>query len=226
MGKDKYNIFDGKGSNGWTFAKAIETDPLRKFAIAVTEIKAGFKPGQRRDKNGRWGDGSSYSKIDTKEMHKAHLNSYNEEEKDWGSTFNPLTGENLAGKPFFSVGLLPELQKNFQDPGQLKEFQIKDFLKKYKDDFKSGKFVIGTWYSESSGLYIDVIELYDNYKDAVEAGNRNNQEGIYDLKNKKFIPTGGTGKEKAAPKAADSKNILPGWGDFFRSMKGIKKNEA
>ena len=72
-------------------------------------------------------------------------------------------------------------------------------LAKYLDDnkakFRDG-FQLGTWHDkENNEVTLDVIELFPeaNQAEAEIAGQERNQQGIFKLSNKEYIPTGGTG---------------------------------
>src|SRR5208282_201557 len=54
---------------------------------------------------------------------------------------------------------------------------------------------IGTWNDTDSGkATLDIVKLFDDRKDAVQAGTAANQKAIYHLGGEGEIPTGGTGE--------------------------------
>lgn len=194
--KEKFNTLDGKGKGTNYFGD---------------KPKAGFKPDQERDESGKWTSGGSWHKIDADVQIKTHMDSYDAQEDQYGSTFDPMTGENLLGqKNMFSVSTHEHLSWN---PGQMQPTKemLETFLKKHKDLFSQGNLALGTWHSKSDdGLWIDVISIVEGREKAEALGAKHNQYGIYDLENGKYIPTGGTGKS----------NI------FVMEAKGRKNNKA
>jgi hypothetical protein len=201
----------------------ITEEGLKAFTDRLSEIKAGFDPKQERNPDGTWGGGTGtgkipeYSKIDPKEVYDSHIDSYNSEDDSYGSTFHPITGKNLLGSPYFSVGLPTDMARTLEGADQLIASQIPEYLKKNADLLSTGDYALGTWYSKGEGgLYIDVVELVGSFDEAVALAAKNNQIGIYDLKNKKYIPTGGTGK-KAKTNSATA--------EYSKFMRDIHKDK-
>ena len=202
------------------FKDTLEGKAIRLSILArKLESKAGFDPRQPRDGSGKWSKngGASWSKLDPKKQYDAHINSYDAETDQYGSTFDPITGENLLGKDYFSVGLHPDELLTFVSPNQVTSEQIKNFLDKNAEKFKSGNFALGTWFSKNDGgLYIDVVELVSNEAEARALAIKNDQIGIFDLKNGKYIDTGGTGGVKADK---PGNKATREWANFMRAMR-------
>jgi hypothetical protein len=153
-----------------------------------------------------------------------------------GSTFHPEHGD-LKGKPYFAVGGEPEFRNpdlkmtikgEELNPEQLKEFSerpaVKAALAKHPDAS------IGSWHDQEADQ--SVVELVKTPKDRAEAikmGTDNDQKAIYDLKEGKEIPTGGTGEPKTVTlhhwsNVDDLKETDPG--KFGTGKAGAEKERA
>jgi len=210
MGKDKYNIFDGKGSNGWTFAKAIETDPLRKFAIAVAEVKAGFKPSQMRGKDGKWTDGGAGSdpktpkKWDEKNSTKKVLDNYNA----YGGSSHLIDGTDMGYTDGMSA-VSTRLSDTVKFKGRTLDASILNaYIRAKREVLQSTKYrnAIGTWFNEKDGYtYLDISRIVPT-ETAMALAKEFNQIAYFDLELMEDVKTGGTGKkEKRDYKAAYSR---------------------
>jgi SPP1 gp7 family putative phage head morphogenesis protein len=110
-----------------------------------------------------------------------------------GSTFS-LTHGNMAGKPFHSVSIFPDLTVRFEGR-QVTQRQIRNFIEKYGGLARDKVVAIGTWYSESEdATYLDLSVLVGDQELAVKLAKEYNQIGIYDLGQVRYIETGGTGQ--------------------------------
>ena len=130
---DKTMILDGKQERENDLQHLI--DVIDGIVLAdVINLKAGFKPGQARDKDGQWTTGAGWHKINEDEVLDTHMESYDPEYDQYGSTYDPLTGKNLMGTDGFSVSVY--LDETFT-PGDgnlrnLEKTDISNYLKKYK----------------------------------------------------------------------------------------------
>ena len=188
--------------------------------------KAGFNPNQARDRSGKWTSGGAWHKIDVNKQVDAHKASWDPDENMSGSTFDPETGKNLLGaKNLYSVGLptaVTVTDKNDVTPEILTQYLIDK-----KDVFSQGRRAMGTWYSPSDGgLYLDVVELVEGREAAERLAKKNNQIGIYDLENDKYIETGGSGKFKVfVMSTKGKKRSMAEFGKFMRAMHGKKPKQ-
>ncbi len=120
-----------------------------------------------------------------------------------GSTFHPEHGD-LNGKPFFAVGGEPEFRapelKMTTKGGELTEAQIKEFTERpaVKEALaKHPDASIGTWHDkEADQTVTELVKTPANRDEALKMGVKNDQKAIYDLKEGKEVPTGGTGEPK------------------------------
>ena len=112
--------------------------------------------------------------------------------KNEGSTFDQ------KGKPVtegYSVSRYPERSRIIEGK-EVSAEQLEKYIKDNQDILsKNPNAVIGTWYNKEDGkTYLDISEVQKNLEKAKQVGVEANQIAIFDLKNFKEIPTGGTGK--------------------------------
>lgn len=107
----------------------------------------------------------------------------------------------LAGtqpKSGYMVSSHPERTKivNQRDlSGPAAEGILNDFARRNSDLLTKPGAHIGTWADPKSGkTYLDVSSNIPRARDAISEGKRANQISIYDVKRKRTIDTGGTGK--------------------------------
>lgn len=122
-----------------------------------------------------------------------------------GSTFSPKNG-NLKGKPYFAVGGEPE----FRNPdlkmkvkgGELTDEQLKKFSERPEVKEALAKHAdasIGSWHDQAEdNTVVELVKTPTNRDEAIKMGTANGEKAIYDLKEGKEIPIGGTGE---GPKA-------------------------
>ena len=95
-------------------------------------------------------------------------------------------------------------------PGHNKEFNYDEFMgpngKKYlKQYIKDNRDLIsqegnylGLWHDEDNNeMVLDVVEVFNDRDEAIQAGIDRNQQAIYDIGNNELIDTGGTGDRQA-----------------------------
>jgi hypothetical protein len=108
-------------------------------------------------------------------------------EQTGGSTYNFARGENLAGKPFYSVaahGELGEIVEGPLTPQRLVAFLNKPGVREKLAD-PSGQYSMGTWLEKDTGkTYLDVVVTVPNRVQALEIGRNTKpdpQIAIFDL---------------------------------------------
>jgi hypothetical protein len=72
---------------------------------------------------------------------------------------------------------------------------VADYVDRYKDKIREG-FKLGTWHDKDSNeVTFDIVQVFPEgrIEQATVAGQERNQQGIFNLRNKDYIPTGGTG---------------------------------
>ncbi len=105
-----------------------------------------------------------------------------------GATVHPTQG-NQAGVDAFAVG-----QQGFgQESHRLTNQDILGFLAKNRKKLKGpNSNAIGTYLDPQTQQWLfDLVQLIPSYNDALLAGQRNNQDSIYDLNDERVIPTKG-----------------------------------
>lgn len=71
---------------------------------------------------------------------------------------------------------------------------IKSFMEKNKDVLSDPDNYLGTWYDTSTGnISLDISRNFTSKSAAVKFASEHNEKAIWDVKNMKEIPTGGTG---------------------------------
>jgi hypothetical protein len=79
--------------------------------------------------------------------------------------------------------------------GVLGDLIVADYVDRNKDKIRQG-FKLGTWHDKDNNeVVLDIVEVFPEgrIEQAKIAGKERNQQGIFNLKNKDYIPTGGTG---------------------------------
>lgn len=133
-------------------------------------------------------------------------------EVNGGGTFNMRTGEDMAGKPLYSVGVGDidpvtgevSLRTYIAEKKVITHAELKKFIVKNADLLSNPNFAVGTWYEAETGrTWLDVVALVADKQKATALGERFNQKAIFNLKEMEVIDTGGTG-EMGTAKAADA----------------------
>ena len=174
--------FDNKDSKMWSDAERSALNKAQRARAIMQEFRggaatvAGGKPADVRAQVG---------------VHNAN----------GGSTFHPEEGD-LKGKPFFAVGGEPE----FRDPklkmtangGELTAEQIKEFTERPEVKAALAKHPdasVGTWHDQAADkTVVELVKTPADRAEAIKMGTANGEKAIYDLKEGKEIPTGGTGE--------------------------------
>jgi hypothetical protein len=113
-------------------------------------------------------------------------------EEKGGSTFDSK-GRNLDGSDKYTVATHPERTQTVD--GKLTPERLRQFKTLNADLLNQEGYGIGTWDDSDSGkTTLDIVKLFDDKKEAVQAGKGANQKAIYHLGGEGEIPTGGTGK--------------------------------
>ncbi len=110
-----------------------------------------------------------------------------------GSTFSLYHG-NMAGQPYYSVSIFPDLSKTIIGK-QITIDDLKKFIKPYEGLARNKNIGIGTWYNpDENKTYLDFVTLVSDEKVAIDLGKRYNQIGLFNLGKMEYIETGGTGE--------------------------------
>jgi hypothetical protein len=113
-------------------------------------------------------------------------------EKD-GATFSLFHG-NMAGKPYRSVSIFPDLSATINGK-EITQEQLQNFISTYEGLARNSKVGIGTWYNADEDVtYLDFVVLIQDREFAISLGKQYNQIGIFDLEKMEYIEVGGTGK--------------------------------
>lgn len=182
-----------KGQTSWFFHnKAVrEGAPLGAFA----DQKAALLPSEFYSR--------PESNVPADDILAAHA-------KNGGSIFS-LNKGNLANQDGFAVSMFPD--RTVKVPGQLTAQHIRDFAQQNADVLSHPNAAIGTW-NNNGTHWLDVSSVTNDLTTARQLGKKYNQVSIYDLKNNREIPTGGTGEAvpnlpPAAQRLAELKNADP-----------------
>jgi hypothetical protein len=208
------------------------------------ENKAGFDPSQQRNPDGTWGHQaapaepgdvsgdpeplSNWSALNPEDQMKIH---YSDPEMQ-GSTFDPITGANLAGtKNSFAVAISDQLTWNPETVGEnLTSENLTAYVNNNKSIFTQGGTAVGSWYGADQGdpkeLWLDVITIVKGKEKAVQLGRDNNQVAIWDLENGVEINTGGSGKWKLITmETKNSKKYQENYYNFMKRVHSKKKKK-
>lgn len=109
----------------------------------------------------------------------------------------PKTGFMVARRGYTMI----VREEDFMDPTKGKAI-LKKYLKKY-GKFLRGEQYLGLWWDKDNNeVVLDVVDQIADRDDAIKAGERENQQYIWDVENAQSIYTGGTGdRETEAPDA-------------------------
>jgi tape measure domain-containing protein len=118
-----------------------------------------------------------------REMRRAHL-------QTGGSTFDPRTGENMIGRPLWSVGIAPELER--VTPHAPSAAMLQRFAREHADVLtKYPQTAVGTYYDEENKRHItDLVALTKRRQSAMEAGRTIGEQSIFNLQTFENPPTG------------------------------------
>lgn len=142
-----------------------------------------------------------------------------------GSTFNPRTGENMAGAKEYAVGILSDMPgRTAKIPGKVvTREQFQQFLSQNADVLSNPSTRVGSWYDAANDTSVlDVVVTSKDKAVATFLGKKYDQQGIFDLSSidpktgkpirDGYIPTGGSGEGRAqgAPASAMARvNSVP-----------------
>jgi len=127
-----------------------------------------------------------------------------------GVTYN-LSQGNMAGTDNYSVSIYPDRSKIL--PSGVDFDEIENFIVANEDLLNNASNSFGAW-THDGKVYLDVVATIPDQQKAVDLGKQHNQIAIWDLKNNREIPTGGTGEvvrafsKKSLTKVAEEE-ILP-----------------
>jgi len=109
-----------------------------------------------------------------------------------GSTFSLFFGSQ-ADQPLFVYSPFPELAAVISE--DLTRAHLMEYIIGRLEVLKlDPRMAIGTWLDTEDGrTYIDIVVIVPEKELAVSEGRKYNQIGVFDLRRKKLIRTGGTG---------------------------------
>jgi len=107
-----------------------------------------------------------------------------------GSTFSPLTGENLSGRNLYAANAVPEASQVSTHPPTVPEYQ--QFVQQHSDVLaRHPNAAVGTYYDPQSNLHHTEITLTTpNKSAALEQASRLGEKNIYNLQTHETVPTG------------------------------------
>jgi hypothetical protein len=163
-----------RGQTSWFFNnKDVRAgEPLGKFA----QQKAGVLPDWTMNRS------AEFDKL------------ANQHNANGGFTFNPAQGD-MTGKSAFAVaGSYPELSRTVPTdkltPSHVQSYMEDPAVAKVLRENPNAS--VGAW-SHDGKTELEISETPKNLEEAKALAQKNNQVSIWDLKNGKEIPTGGTG---------------------------------
>ena len=112
-----------------------------------------------------------------------------------GVTIDPITMKQARTGISVAVENTNEEVSDVLFYGILGDLIVADYVDRNKDKIRQG-FKLGTWHDKDSNeVVLDIVEVFPEgrVEQAKIAGKERNQQGIFNLKNKDYIPTGGTG---------------------------------
>lgn len=108
-----------------------------------------------------------------------------------GFSVHPTTGAQPSGGYMVSVPGRTRLL----DPSEVSADRVHSFAAANADVFRNPNMHIGGWHNSEDGkFYLDASENIKGRNAAIAAGRARNQIAIFDVKNRREISTGGTGK--------------------------------
>lgn len=94
------------------------------------------------------------------------------------------------------------------NPGEFTEEAVENFIahrsRYLVDETNPHRGLLGAWRSDDGKMWLDVSDVVDTLDEAMDLGGKRDQWGVYDILERKFIETGGTGAKPAT--AADAAN--------------------
>ncbi|RPI88699.1 MAG: hypothetical protein EHM41_00050 [Chloroflexi bacterium] len=122
-----------------------------------------------------------------------------------GSTFSGK-GEDMGGKPYYAVAILPEFGKVYKGL-KVTQKQIDDFWATHADALKRyPELNVGTWNDKANGvIHLDLTIAVSkaNQDVAISLAKEHNQKAITDLETFDEIKTGGTGDARGFTQSLD-----------------------
>lgn len=109
-----------------------------------------------------------------------------------GATVSLFQG-NMAGKPYHSVSIFPDLSVRV-DGRNVTPKQVQDFIKKHEGLARNPKVAVGSWYNPDEDItYLDFSVMVQDREVALSLAKLYNQIGVFDLGEMDYIQTDGTG---------------------------------
>lgn len=108
-----------------------------------------------------------------------------------GATFSLYFGD-MIGQPLYSVSLWPEFGET--PSSSLVSFQLQPFIEQRLDLLRDPRCGVGLWYNaDDDTIFVDVVAVLPDRKEAEDLAFRYDQIAIFDLLNLDEIATGGSG---------------------------------
>lgn len=107
-----------------------------------------------------------------------------------GSSYNVVTGQNLAGTKNYSVS--PYKSRELIIPGKdVPAATFEKFIKANEDLLGDPRNILGSWFNEEDGnTYVDVSTVSTSLQDAMRIAANSDQVAIFDLRSFTTIPVG------------------------------------
>lgn len=102
-----------------------------------------------------------------------------------GSTINPRTGQNMAGEDTWVVSTFKDREASFDE---LTPEIVSEYRAKNADLLEDEKYFLGSWEDDDGKQVLDVVRTYDRQQDAIRAGGRADQDGIFHLGREEYRP--------------------------------------
>jgi hypothetical protein len=121
-----------------------------------------------------------------------------------GATIDPLEMKQpRTGIAVALDGFSEEIADTLFFNQYLGDLIVADYIDRNKDKFAGGQYKLGTWHDKDNNeVTFDIVEVFPTAQreEAKIAGQERNQQGIFDLATKEYIPTDGTGDRGRARK--------------------------
>ena len=175
--------------------------------IEITRAKDVAKHGEHdQSEHGNWARGVLASAEITTDR-KTITKIINRVKDEGGLTISMIDGsEPETGYTFArgaKYGSVVKAEDFYKDENVLAAYYIK-----HKADLTGGKYHLGLWHNEADGqVYLDVSQNIQDRERAIAQGIKNDQISIWDVVNKKEIPTGGSGAVKEVRSSGNTRYV-------------------
>ena len=175
--------------------------------VEITRAKDVAKHGEHdQSEHGNWARGVLASAEITTDR-KTITKIINRVKDEGGLTISMIDGsEPETGYTFArgaKYGSVVKAEDFYKDENVLAAYYIK-----HKADLTGGKYHLGLWHNEADGqVYLDVSQNIQDRERAISQGIKNDQISIWDVVNKKEIPTGGSGAVKEVRSSGNTRYV-------------------